>query len=126
MLFLLSYCYARQIYKSTDIENFVLTDALMRRCCGDESPSAQDIRRFRCEHREALQFCLKSALRCLADYDLAAGLISKVDDARLEADANRRIISAMFVDSMEAGPGETTGEAAELAYLFAIRSPARH
>lgn len=126
MLFLLSYCYARQIFKSKDIERLVLTDALMRRCCGDESPTAQDIRRFRSEHRDALQFCLKSALRCLADYDLTAGIISKVDEARIEEDANRRIITALFVDSMEAGGDQTVSDAAEFSYLFANHSPARH
>lgn len=126
MLFLLSYCYARQIYKSTDIEKLVGTDALLRRCCGDESPAAADLRRFRSEHREALLFCLKSALRCLADYDLAAGLITKVDEARIAADAARRIITAIFADSMEDGTETTTDEAVELSYLFAKQPPARH
>jgi hypothetical protein len=126
MLFLLSYCYARQIYKSTDIEKLVLTDGLMRRCCGDEAPTAADLRRFRSEHREALLFCLTSALRGLADYDLAAGLITKVDEARIAADAKRRIITAMFADSMEAGAQPTTDEAAELSYLFAKQLPPRH
>ena len=126
MLFLLSYCYARQIYKSTDIERLVLTDALMRRCCGDESPTAPEIRRFRSEHREALQFCLKSALRCLAQYDLAAGLVSKVDEARIEDDTNRRIITATFMDSMEASVEPSAEESSELSYLFANQQPARH
>jgi transposase len=126
LLFLLSYCYARGIYKSTDIERLVQTDGVLRRCCSDISPTANELRQFRSEHREAVQTCLQAALLFLAQEQLAAGVIAKATEAQFAEEANRRIITAMFEDSMEQTTDGTDAMTVELCYLFANERGGRH
>lgn len=100
LLALLSYCYAREIYGSMAIEDVLRRDANFRRICHDEFPGARVIRRFRRENREALHRCLSAALRSLAE---GAGQTVGDEAARaaMAEDASRRIMKAMFIDSME-------------------------
>lgn len=100
LLALLSYCYAREIYGSVDIEDVLRRDANFRQICHNEFPGARLIRRFRRENREALHRCLAAALRALAKGELAAE-DGEAADAAIAEDATRRIMKAMFIDSME-------------------------
>jgi len=103
LLALLAFCYARQIYGSTEIEDRLSRDPGLRQLWKDPIPAAGVLRRFRAENRATLESCLKSALRSLAEEKVATGLITRVSEAHLADDAQRRIITAMFTDSMEIG-----------------------
>jgi len=100
LLALLSYCYARDIYGSADIEDVLRRDANFRLICHNEFPGTRVIRRFRRENREALHRCLTAALRMLAE---GAPKIADEEAAgtAVAEDASRRIMKAMFIDSME-------------------------
>lgn len=49
-----SYCYAKEIFRSEDIEHSMLKDAEFRASVGNEVPDAHAIRRFRRYNREAI------------------------------------------------------------------------
>jgi transposase len=100
LLALLSYCYARDIYGSAQVEDVLRRDVNFRQICNNEFPGARVIRRFRRENREALHRCLTAALRAQAEGAVQTAS-NKVAEAALVEDASRRIMKAMFIDSME-------------------------
>lgn len=63
MLGAVSYCYAKGVYGSSDIERKMRQDAAFRAACGQEVPRPEDIRRFRRLNREAIQATLEKAFR---------------------------------------------------------------
>lgn len=93
LLTLLSYCYAREIFASADVEDILRHDVVFRQLCNNEFPGALLIRRFRRENREALQRCLADVLRAVA----VPGRQAAADPAE---EAARRIMNAVFIDSM--------------------------
>jgi hypothetical protein len=99
---LLTYCYARQIYGSVEIEDVARRDASVRQICGSEFPSAVVIRRFRRDNRQAIRFCLLAVLSVLAEQKLSAGIVTKVNETHLAEEAGRRIIMAIFTDASDA------------------------
>src|SRR5437868_5520814 len=107
LLALLSCCYARQTYRSADVAAAVRNDVIFRQRCLGGSPDARTIRRFRRKNREALHACLMAGLRFLAEQKMAGGLISRICEKSLEDEARRRIIMAMFIDSMELDRDQT-------------------
>ena len=119
LLTILAYCYALQIYSSAEVEGLLQSDANLRPLCQDEFPDARMIRSFRRKNREPLQVCLEAALRFVADQKVAQGLLSKVNDARIAEEARRRIIVAMFTDSMELDKDQGADTTTELCYLIA-------
>src|SRR3954469_3615004 len=108
LLALLSCCYARQTYRSADVADAVRNDVVFRQRCLGGSPNARTIRRFRRKNRAALHTCLLAGLRFLAEQKLHGGLISRICEKSLEDEARRRIIMAMFIDSMESDRDQTT------------------
>lgn len=121
LLTVLAYCYALQIYGSADVESLLRNDANLRSLCLDQFPDARMIRSFRRKNRDALQVCLEAALRFVADQKVAQGLLSKVNDARIAEEARRRIIVAMFTDSMELDNDQGADTTTDLCYLIAKR-----
>ena len=126
LLTLLSSCYAHKTYSSAQIEALLRGDKNLRQFCGNAVPDARMIRRFRSENREALHCCLQSALRYLAEQKVAEGLVTRVNGAQLAEEASRRIIMAMFTDSMELDRDQTPDAPVDLCYLFASRGPKAH
>lgn len=126
LLALLSYNYARQIYSSVEIECAVRSDAELRQICPRQLPDVRILLRFRRENREALHLCLKVTLRQLAESKVAAGFVTRVSDACLAEEANRRIIMAMFTDSTETTNDRSTEPPVDLCYLFAKERMGRH
>ena len=126
LLTLLSACYAHKTYSSAKVAALLRGDATLRQFCGNEVPDARMIRRFRSENREPLHRCLQSALRYLADQKVAEGLVTRVNEAQLSEEASRRIIMAMFTDSMELDRDQTPHSPVDLCYLFASRGPTTH
>lgn len=63
MLGAVSYCYAKGVYGSSDIERKMQQDTAFRASCGQEVPRPEDIRRFRRLNREAIQATLEKAFR---------------------------------------------------------------
>ena len=119
LLTLLAYCYASQIYGSADVEAVLRSDPNFRSLCRDQLPDARLIRRFRRENREALGVCLEAALRFTAEQKVAQGLITRVNEERIAEEARRRIIMAMFTDSMELDKDQTSDTPVDLCYLIA-------
>jgi transposase len=102
LLALLAYCYAREVYSSADVEDMLRRDAEFRYLCHNEFPAVSHIRQFRRHNREAIHTCLTAALCFLARQKVELGMVTKVSEAHMEVEADRRIINAMFVD-MEMG-----------------------
>jgi hypothetical protein len=62
----------------------------------------EDICRFRSQNRRALQSCLQTALHFLAAQKVADGFMTRINESHVAAEASRRIIAAVFIDSVEA------------------------
>ena len=63
MLGAVSYCYAKGVYGSEDIERKMQQDTEFRASCGQKVPRPEDIRRFRRLNREAIQATLEKTFR---------------------------------------------------------------
>lgn len=100
LLTLLSRCYANQIYGSTDIAHALERCVESREFFEDSTADARFIRQFRQDNRAALQTCLAAALRFAAEEKVRAGTVTRISEAQLVEEAKRRIIMAMFIDSM--------------------------
>ena len=74
-------------------------DASIRQLCRNEFPDEWVIRSFRRHNREAIQFCLMTALCFVAEEKVRQGIVTKVNKAGFVREAERRIIMAMFLDS---------------------------
>jgi hypothetical protein len=101
VLVLLTHCYALQIYRSTEAASLIARDLYFSCLCGENMPEARDLQQFRAENREAIRRCLAAALRFMVEEKMAAGVVTRVNDAHVTEEANRRITMAMFMDSME-------------------------
>ena len=100
LLSVLAYCYAWEVYSSTDIENWMMRDQVFREACHNEFPNARQLRNFRRHNGDALKECVAEALRWLSE-NTRANLPAPSDDERYTAEAQRRIEMARFVDSVE-------------------------
>jgi hypothetical protein len=100
LLTLLSYCYARNIFASADVEDALRRDAIFRQLCNNEFPGARMIRRFRRENREALQRCLADVLQTIAPPSRPAAPGPEMNRVDADEEACRRIMKAVFIDSM--------------------------
>jgi hypothetical protein len=101
LLALLSHCYAHEVYGSIEIENLLACDATCRCLALAAIPRASEIRLFRKKHREAIENCLADILRQRAEQKLNEGFVAKVNHLNFGAEARRRLVTAMFIDSME-------------------------
>jgi hypothetical protein len=119
VLVLLTLCYARQIYSSTDAAFLVARDLHYFCLWEAELPGACVLRRFRAENRESIHLCLTAALRFLVEQRVLSGAVTKVNGAQLAKEANRRIITAAFVDNMEADEGCVNDSPMKISFLFA-------
>jgi hypothetical protein len=63
MLGVISYCYAKGVVSSREIEEHLWRNAAFLRAFGEDLPTAQAIRRFRRQHREAILATIESALQ---------------------------------------------------------------
>ena len=125
LLTVLAYCYALQIYGSAEIEALLRQDVNLRGIC-HQFPNARVIRRFRRENRESLQVCLEAALHFIASQKMAQGIISRVNNTTIAEEARRRIVMAMFTDSMELDKDQTTDTPTDLCYLIAKEQSPMH
>ena len=119
LLALLAYSYAQQVYCSADIEAGLRRDPNFCQLCHGTFPDARSLRRCRRENRAALMLCLTAALRFVADQKVAQGVVTRINEPNLAEEANRRIIMAMFTDSMELDKDQTADSPVDLCYLFA-------
>jgi hypothetical protein len=119
LLALLACCYTCQVYRSADVATAICRDITFRDRCLGAAPSARTIRRFRRRNRAVLHIVLVAGLRVLAEQKLEARLIRRICEDSLEDEARRRIIMAMFIDSMEMKREQTSDVPTEMGYLFA-------
>jgi hypothetical protein len=119
VLVLLTVCYARQIYSSTDAASLVARDLYFPCLWEAELPSAPVLRRFRAENRESIHRCLTAAMYFLVEQKVSSGAVTKVNASQLAEEANRRIITAAFVDSMELEEGCVNDSPVGISFLFA-------
>jgi hypothetical protein len=101
LLALLTYCYARQIYSSTDVAGILARDAALCKVGQHEFPGAGQISQFRDDNRQAIRACLTAALSFLARQKMDAGIVTKVNEATLAEEASRRLVMAMWMDTPE-------------------------
>jgi len=101
LLAMLTFCYAKEIYGSEQIEDVMRRDLNFRRLCQNEFPDAHLIRRFRRDNREVIYWCVMAALQFLFEQKVADGTVTKINDLQVAEEAKRRITMAMFIDSME-------------------------
>lgn len=97
-------CYARQILGSSQIELILARETVAATVGLTIWPDADTIRTFRQHNRMAIQLCLATALNLLAMQRLEAGHITRFNPTHLAEEACRRLIMAMFVDSMDLSP----------------------
>ena len=113
MLAVPAYCYASEVYCSTDIEDFMRCDASIRELCGNEIPDASTLRRFRRHNREAIEHCLCEVLRQMAEQ---AGVHAA--EAEIQERAHQQLATAILMDmhektDLEPGAQSATKIAAE-------------
>jgi hypothetical protein len=101
LLALVSYCYASEVYGSDEVERLISLRPELSQFCPENPPDARCIRRFRRENREAIERCVAAALRHLAEQRVREGWLTRIHPAQFTIEAKRRLITAMFVDSME-------------------------
>ena len=119
LLALLTYCYARQTYGSSEIVRQMRHDVNLLQFSALDFPDAPAIRTFRRENRHVLQLCLTVTLRFLADQKVTSGLISHVSGEQIAEEARRRIIMAMFTDSLDSDEDVIPEAPIGLPYSFA-------
>lgn len=108
LLAVLTYCYARGIYASEDVEAFLREDELFRLLCGNEFPDERTLRRFRRHNREALQACLEATCARVLAHLPERGAAGErlptsdgtVDPRQIAEHAAQRIEQAILIDSM--------------------------
>jgi hypothetical protein len=96
LLAILTYCYAREIYSSAEVEDLMRSDLVLRSACGNAIPDALTLRRFRRCNHEAIEQCLFTVLRMLADQ---RGVHPA--DAEVFEEAHQRLKTAMLMDLNE-------------------------
>ncbi len=96
LLAVMTYCYASEIYSSTDIEDLMLRDSNFRAVCGDQVPDARTLRRFRRYNRDAIETCLCAVLRAIAEQ---AG--QRPTDSEIFEAAHQQVTTAMLMDMHE-------------------------
>jgi hypothetical protein len=115
MLGAVSYCYAKGVYESEEIERKMLKDPALRNALHGEVPDAKTIRRFRSLNRGAIQSTLEKAfgfLRRKEKAELMKPLPGQPAAARItdpagestvmfaQDQAKERLQQAAFVDNM--------------------------
>ena len=110
LLGLLVFWYARQVYDSTTIVAELRRDLTRCHLPLEHIPDTELLRRFRSENRAVLHSCLTTVLRSLARTKMALGIITHLSDRQIAEEASRRIIMAMFADSIESDSEFLAGE----------------
>jgi hypothetical protein len=100
LLALLSWSYARELYSSAEIHSRLRRGGTAE-LWDSGIPDKDGICRFRIENRQALQHCLQVALRFLAAQKVEEGFVTRVNESHIAAEASRRIITSIFIDSAE-------------------------
>jgi hypothetical protein len=102
MLAVMTYCYARKIYSSAEIHAFMAADAPFCHACQNDFPDARTLRQFRDANRQVLRHCLVAALSFLAAQKVEAGFVTRINELRIAEEATRRLIRAMWLDTIAA------------------------
>lgn len=100
LLALLAWSYARELYSSAEIHSR-LRRGWTAELWEHGIPGADEIKRFRAENRRALETCLQMALRYIAGQKVTEGFVTKFEESHVSAEAKRRIVAAIFIDSLE-------------------------
>ena len=101
LLALLTYCYARGIYGSLDIERIMRKDKLFRALCREEYPDARILRCFRRENRAALQDCLSLVLRLASSNGTGSRAQDSWNAEQSAEEALRRLDMAACMDTLD-------------------------
>lgn len=94
MLGAVSYCYAKGVYESEEIERKMLRDPTLRDSVHGEVPDANTIRRFRRLNRDAIQQTLEKAF----------GFMRRKE----KADSSKRLEGQPPASPVPAAPGDST------------------
>jgi transposase-like protein DUF772 len=99
LLILLCWCYAHGLYASHDIEQAVRRKPELSSLCEYSVPDESVLRQFRRHNWEAICTCLLAALLFKAKEKIASGVVTRINQTHVEAEARRRLIMASFLDS---------------------------
>lgn len=100
MLAVLTYCYARQMYGTSEILRYLMQDEAFRKVCQSEFPNVREIETFRRQNRSVIERCLIFALRFLGEEKVATGFVTRINETFIAEEAKRRIIMAACTDSI--------------------------
>ena len=108
MLRVISYCYAKGVVSSREIEEHLWRNDAFLSAFGEDLPTAQTIRRFRRQHREAILATIESALQHFLSRrsEPALGLGTTREtackaSASPHAQAQQLVDAAMLMDGLE-------------------------
>ena len=101
LLAVLTFGYATEVFRASEIHNQMLQDPACRQVCGGVFPSPQDIRMFRQLNRAEVEKCLTAALCFIEEQKAAAFMTTPSEETLVAEEAKRRIIMAACLDSME-------------------------
>jgi hypothetical protein len=115
LLVLVTYCYARGIFSSREIEEFVRSDPFLSTACAGYHPDYQTVSAFRRRFREAIQLCLhrvywfiwvkygikEREFLLIVDSSKAKRIrVSRTFSEGITAEVTSSIGQATFIDSM--------------------------
>jgi hypothetical protein len=122
----MTFCYARQIYASTDVSDIVKRDEDFSGMSCRDLPTPKCIRRFRVDNRAVVHRCLVAALQFLIEQrNLAEGL-KAIASEKVADEANRRILMAGYLDRAELDGELVQDPPVERSYLFANQTVHGH
>lgn len=101
LLALLTYCYAKGIYRASEIQALMIQDAAFKQICTGQLPSVRSIRAFQLLNRAHLESCLAAALHFLERQKAVANMTTPVEETMAIDEAKRRIIMADCLDGLE-------------------------
>lgn len=110
ILAILTYCYASQIYGSAQIQRWLLRDGGCQAFGDGEPLGAREIQMFREQNRSMLHTCLSAVLAGLAGQKVAAGIVTKINNAFAAEEARRRLIMAAYIDQADVAENSQADE----------------
>ena len=108
MLGVISYCYAKGVVSSREIEEHLWRNTAFLNAFGEDLPTAQAIRRFRRQHREAILATIESALQHfwsrrseVSPETGTTGETARNVSSSPQVRARQLLDAAMFMDGLE-------------------------
>jgi transposase len=100
-LAVLTYCYSKQVYSTSEIARYLAREESFCRACLMTIPSLAEIQAFRKQNRALVERCLTVALEHVFAEQTCAELIMPLDRSFITEEAKRRMIMAACMDDLD-------------------------